>query len=67
MSLEAVCVHVICKYTWHTMFSAVGLSHVEVFLGMFAKLQKATLSFIISDHLSVCLHGTTSIQLDIMS
>jgi len=67
MSLEAVSVYVICKYTSHMKFGALGLSHVEVFLGISAKLQRVTTSFIISVCLSVCLHGTTRIKIDILS
>jgi len=35
-----------------------------LFLGAFAKLQKATVSFVISVRPFVCPHGTTGLQLD---
>ena len=35
-----------------------------LFLGAFVKLQKATISFIISVCLSILVHGTTRLRLD---
>jgi len=34
------------------------------FLGVFAKMSKATVSFVMSVHPPVCLHGTTRFPLD---
>ena len=38
-----------------------------LFLGTFAKLRKATVSFVLSFHLSIHLHGTTWVPLDRIS
>jgi len=37
------------------------------FLGAFAKLRKATISFVVSVRLSVLPHGTTRLSMDVLS
>jgi hypothetical protein len=44
--------------------AACKLLNVELFLDEFAKCRKATLSFVISVHQSVCTHGNTWLSLD---
>ena len=39
-------------------------THMEAFAGAFAKLQKATVSFVMTAHLFIHLHGTTLLPLN---
>jgi hypothetical protein len=46
------------------LFSTLNLGSL---LGVFAKLRKTAISFVMSDRLSVCPHGTTQLPLDGLS
>jgi hypothetical protein len=48
----------------NNQFITAGLEHCQSFLGMFAKLQKVTVSFVMCVHLSIRQRGTARLPLD---